>query len=85
MQDFTFSWPDLVGTTGTLLCVAAYFATQMRYINSEDLLFPALNLLGSLLIAYSLAHTFNLASALMEFFWIIISLIGIAQYLRAKR
>ena len=43
-----------------------------------------LNLCGSLLIAFSLYYNFNLASALMEFFWILISLLGIRQRLRRQ-
>ena len=83
MTDLT--WADLIGSIGTLIVVAAYFATQIRYINSEDLLFPVANLGGSLLIAYSLIFSFNLASALMEIFWIAISILGIVQAFRAKR
>ena len=83
MTDLT--WADLIGSIGTLIVVAAYFATQIRYINSEDLLFPAANLGGSILIAYSLIFSFNLASALMEIFWIAISILGIVQAFRAKR
>lgn len=77
-------WVDVVGSTGTLIVVAAYFATQMRYLNSDQLLFPVVNLGGSLLIAFSLIFNFNLASALMEFFWIAISLLGIVQGLRQR-
>jgi len=80
-----FSYVDAIGTFGTLIVVAAYFGTQMRFINSDDLIFPMLNLCGSLLIAFSLYYNFNLASALMEFFWILISLLGIRQAIRAGR
>ncbi len=76
---------DAVGSAGALVVVAAYFATQMRMMNSDDLAFPVINLLGSVLIAYSLLHNFNLASMLIEGFWIIISVIGIIQYFRLKR
>ncbi len=78
------TFADLIGSIGTLIVTAAYFATQMRYLNSDDLLFPVANLIGSLLMAYSLVFAFNLASALMEFFWILISLTGIVNYLRRK-
>ncbi len=81
----TFTLADLVGIFGTLIVTAAYFATQMRYLNSDDILFPVANLAGSLFIVYSLVFSFNLASALMEFFWILISLAGIINYLRRKR
>lgn len=78
----TLGWPDVVGVLGAIITLAAYFATQMRWLNSDDLLFPAINLTGSLLIGYSLLHHFNLASAVMECAWLTISLIGIWQCLR---
>lgn len=81
----TLSWPDAVGTAGTIITVGAYFATQMRYINSDDLAFPLINLVGSLMISFSLYYSFNFASSLMEVFWIAISLLGIVQWLRLKR
>lgn len=76
------TWIDLVGTAGTLLVVMAYFLTQLRKINATGLAFPLINLVGSVLIGASLFVNFNLASALIEFFWIIISIFGIFQWLR---
>lgn len=78
------TFADLVGSIGTLIVTAAYFATQMRLLNSNDILFPIANLVGSLFMAYSLIYAFNIASALMEFFWILISIAGITNYLRGK-
>ncbi|SDX67849.1 hypothetical protein SAMN05444358_10918 [Ruegeria halocynthiae] len=81
----SLTFVDAIGSIGALIVVAAYFATQMRMMNSEDLTFPVLNLLGSILIVYSLLHNFNLASMLIEGFWIIISVIGIIQHFRLRR
>ncbi|WP_170761216.1 CBU_0592 family membrane protein [Ruegeria lacuscaerulensis] len=75
---------DAIGSIGALVVVAAYFATQMRMMNSDDLAFPVLNLVGSILIVYSLLENFNLASMLIESFWIVISMIGILQYIRLR-
>ncbi len=75
---------DYVGSFGTLMVVSAYFLTQMRYMSATDLAFPVINLVGSLLIGASLYVNFNLASALIEFFWIIISIIGIIQWFRFR-
>ncbi|MGV6806175.1 MAG: CBU_0592 family membrane protein, partial [Ruegeria sp.] len=61
---------DGIGSLGALIVVAAYFATQMRMMNSDDLVFPVVNLVGSVLIVYSLLQNFNLASMLIESFWI---------------
>ena len=76
---------DAIGSFGALIVVAAYFATQMRVMNSEDLAFPLVNLIGSVLIVFSLLQNFNLASMLIEGFWIIISVVGIIQYYRLRR
>lgn len=81
----SLTWVDALGSFGALLVVAAYFATQMRMMNSDDLAFPVVNLLGSVLIVYSLLQNFNLASMLIEGFWILISLIGIIQHFRLRR
>lgn len=76
---------DAIGSFGALIVVAAYFGTQMRMMNSDDLAFPVVNLLGSVLIVCSLVQNFNLASMLIEGFWIIISVIGIIQHFRLRR
>ncbi|WP_166415482.1 CBU_0592 family membrane protein [Cochlodiniinecator piscidefendens] len=79
------TWTDAVGTVGTMIVVSAYFATQMRYLNSDDLLFPVVNMVGSMMIGFSLFFNFNFASALIEFFWICISLFGVVQGLKRRK
>ncbi|WP_299662299.1 hypothetical protein [uncultured Ruegeria sp.] len=81
----SLTFVDAIGSFGALIVVAAYFATQMRMMNSDDLAFPIVNLIGSVLIVFSLIQNFNLASMLIEGFWIIISVIGIIQYFRLRR
>ncbi|WP_051927533.1 CBU_0592 family membrane protein [Ruegeria halocynthiae] len=81
----TLTLADAIGSFGALVVVSAYFATQMRMMNSDDLAFPVLNLAGSVLIVYSLLENFNLASMLIESFWVLISLMGIVQFLRLRR
>ncbi|MGJ8529468.1 CBU_0592 family membrane protein [Maritalea sp.] len=76
------TWIDYVGSFGTLMVVLAYFLTQLRMMSATDLAFPIINLIGSVLIGASLYFNFNLASALIEFFWIIISIFGIVMWLR---
>ncbi|MDA7966832.1 hypothetical protein [Ruegeria sp.] len=81
----SLTWVDALGSFGALVVVSAYFATQMRMMNSNDLAFPVLNLVGSVLIVYSLLQNFNLASMLIEGFWIVISVIGIIQHFRLRQ
>ncbi len=78
------TWTDGVGSFGTFIIAMSYFATQMRYLNSEHILFPLSNLIGSLLISFSLYFSFNFPSALMELVWIVISIVGIFQWFKCR-
>lgn len=84
-QFSNLTFADYIGSMGTIIVALAYLATQLRMMNSEDISFPIVNLVGSLLIGYSLYHSFNFASALMEIFWIIISMVGVFQWYKASK
>lgn len=72
---------DLVGFAGVALILAAYFLNQQRWLRSDDWRFPAANLIGAMLIFVSLLFEWNFPSAVIEVFWMLISLWGIAQSL----
>lgn len=74
--------PDAIGFAGAMLLVAAYLLNQGGRLRSEDWRFPALNLCGSALILVSLYFAFNFPSAVIEGFWVAISLYGLT---RARR
>ncbi len=76
----TFSYIDVIGSIGTLLIVLTYLLLQINKIQSHSFLYSFLNLLGALLLAYSLLYNWNFASFMIEVFWIIISLIGLVKY-----
>jgi len=44
-----------------------------------------MNLTGAILLLISLCYNFNLASFVIEIFWIAASLIGLYKYIKAKR
>jgi len=75
---------DIVGTIGVLIIIITYLLLQLEKINSTDLLYSILNIIGSLLIVYSLLFNWNFSSFLIEFFWILISLYGVFKYFRNK-
>ena len=74
-----FTASDLVGVAGALTILVAYLLNQLRVLESTDWKFPLSNLVGSLLITYSLLFNFNLPSMLIEIFWSIISIYGICR------
>ena len=72
---------DFVGFTGVALVVGTYFLSQIGRMDVRQPLYPALNGVGALLILYSLSHTFNAASFVIEMFWLLISAVGLARAL----
>lgn len=81
----SIGWHDLVGAGGVAAIVVAYAALQLGRWRAEELRFSVLNALGAAAILVSLSVDFNLSAALIEGFWLVISLIGIARSLRAGK
>jgi len=75
------SAPDFVGIAGVALVVGAYFLSQIGRMDANRPLYPALNGLGAALILFSLFFTFNAASFIIEAFWLVISVVGLARAL----
>ena len=76
---------DLAGFVGVLLIVMAYLLLQLDKLPSSSLSFSLLNAAGSLLIMLSLIFKFNASAFLIEVFWFLISLIGLAKWLAARK
>lgn len=76
---------SLLGYLGAALIVLGYFLNQKGWLRSEDWRFPAMNLLGSVLVIASLFYHPNLPSAAIEVFWSLISIYGIWKNLQARR
>ena len=75
---------DIIGILGTALLIAAYFANQQRWLRSEDWRYPFANLIGAVLILVSLVFEWNFPSVVIEVFWAIISVYGMAKSLRER-
>jgi len=76
---------DIVGTIGVLLIVSAYLLLQLERISSRDLSYSLTNAIGAALVLCSLYVDFNVSAALVEGFWLVISLYGVWSSLRARR
>lgn len=79
-----YHWYDFVGNLGVIIILLTYFLLQIGRINSKSVKFSLLNLIGAFLILVSLYFEFNLSAFLIEFFWLIISLIGILKSLKSQ-
>ncbi|MGE4293138.1 MAG: hypothetical protein AB7E32_13130 [Desulfovibrio sp.] len=76
---------DLIGLTGSLLIIVAYFLLHVERLQSGSMAYSAINLLGALFILYSLCFEFNLAAAFIECVWTLISMFGIWKAWRSRR
>ena len=78
--ELLLSWyPDFIGCLGAIIVLVAYALLQAKKLESESFVYSFLNLIGALMILISLAYSWNLAAALMEIAWIIITLFGIVK------
>ena len=78
-------WFDFVGSLGVFVIILTYVLLQFEKIRSESLLYSLLNAAGASLIIVSLIYSFNFSAFVVEFFWLLISLFGIARFFAKKR
>ncbi|WP_375197879.1 hypothetical protein [Sphingobium sp.] len=77
----TFDSAEIMGLIGSGLMVIAYAYSNMAKLLNFTL-FNLLNLIGALLLIYSLTIHFNVASMALEIVWAFIALVGLAKALR---
>jgi hypothetical protein len=80
-----YAWYDLVGSIGVGVIIFTYILLQTGRIKSESLHYSLLNATGASLIIISLIYNFNFSAFIVEFFWVLISLFGIAKFFVKRR
>ena len=75
---------DTIGMLGTLMVVLAFYLLQLERTDPKGLSYNIINLVGAALLLFSLCFNFNLASFVIEVFWIGASLIGLWKYWRRQ-
>ncbi len=75
----------LLGVLGFFSYVAMYTCLSLRILNSESILYFAGNIVAASLVLISLTQDFNLASALIQIFWIAIGIPAIVLRLAKRR
>lgn len=71
---------DIIGMSGTILVVGSFIMLQLEKLNPKSLTYNLTNLIGAILLLISLCYNFNLASFVIELFWIAASVIGLIKY-----
>ena len=75
---------DAIGMAGTFLVVLAYYLLQLEKVQPRGLTYNLMNLFGAVFLLISLSFTFNLASFVIEIFWIGAALIGLWKLYRSR-
>jgi len=76
---------NIIGMLGTTLVVSAFLALQLEKLDAKGLTYNLANLLGAAMLLISLFVHFNLASFIIELFWIAASLVGLIKYIQRNR
>ncbi|MDG1069876.1 MAG: hypothetical protein P8P40_16095 [Sulfitobacter sp.] len=77
---------ELIGVGGFYLYVLTYPLLTFRVVTAPSLTYFCMNLTAASCVLIGLTASFNLASAMIQIFWISMSLIGITlQLMRAAR
>ncbi len=79
-----YYWYDFIGNVGVFLILLAYLMLQLNRLNNHSLSYSLMNLCGAFMILVSLYFDFNLSAFIIEFFWLLISAIGILNIFRNR-
>ena len=75
-DDSFYAW---LGILGVGFYISSYLLLQVGLLRGSSYTYTAMNLLGASLVLLSLMSAFNLASAIIQVTWIVISLFGLAR------
>ena len=80
MGDLTIYISDIVGFIGVVILIVTYLMLTLDLLSAKGFWYSFLNLCVAILVGYSLIFRPNFASIAIEFFWGIISIIGLIRY-----
>ena len=75
---------DFVGNIGVFLIIFSYLLLQLKKIESSNIKYSLMNFFGASFVIISLTNDFNISAFIIEGFWVIISGIGIYNYLKLR-
>ena len=76
---------NVIGMVGVIMVLLAYFFSQTGKLTIDSLTFSLSNLIGSILIIFSLVFHWNLSSFIIEIVWCGISLMGLIRVLLRRK
>ena len=77
-------WADVIGLLGFSLYMLNYTSLSMRWISGDSIQYLAMNIAAAACVLVGLTTQFNLPSAMIQSFWIVLSVCGIILRLRTR-
>lgn len=74
---------DAIGVAGFGLYVLNYTLLTFRKLQTEQIVYFVLNGMAAVMVLIGLASSFNLASAMIQVFWVGISIVAVVVRLRS--
>ena len=78
------AWYDIVGFTGTLMILAAFFLLQAGRMRGDGAAYQLLNLFGAVGILVTLLGKFNISVFVLESAWVLVSAYGLYRSRRMR-
>ncbi|WP_299622021.1 hypothetical protein [uncultured Tateyamaria sp.] len=75
---------EVIGLAGFALYVMNYGLLTMQWLNSNCAMYFAVNLMAASFVLIGLAGSFNLAAALIQGFFVVMSTLGLCLRLRKR-
>jgi FtsH-binding integral membrane protein len=76
---------NIIGMMGTILVVGTFFLLQLDKLDPKGFAYNFWNFVGAVLLLLSLLVHFNLASLVIEVFWIAASLVGLVKFYKNRK
>ena len=76
---------DIIGLLGFSLYMLNYTSLSMRWVSGDSIQYLAMNMAAAACVLVGLTTQFNLPSAMIQSFWIVLSVFGIILRLRSRR
>ena len=80
----TLTLPNLLGLVGVIITLLAYGLLQTGKLDATTKSYSILNIVGSMLIVYSLCFDWNLSAFVMESAWCAFSIYGLCRLLKHR-
>jgi hypothetical protein len=73
------SFIQILGWLGVLAILTAYFLVSFSFLSPRDILYPALNIVGSVFIIIETFSKKDYQPVVLNFVWLIIALVAILK------